>query len=271
MEMVVYAISKMLGGGVHQVAVWGFKFDESTDTEEPRRFFSIGGLIATDSKWESLESDWEECIVRQNSECKEDQKITGYHGSTMNAVTDEFKNWDDSLSRSFTSKMLSTIGKSGGSWFSLCWDMDALREEFPGGELDKRKGAYFLGVMLATVSLGKIFHRSGQSGVFMFHHHEEWAALAISAFSKVKNEKRLPYGESLLSIAPIYNGNRAAEIADLCSYEAYREIKRRVLNPERKPRHAYTWLSQHGVDSGLIWIDKAMVRSLRELLDDRRS
>ena len=267
----VHAISRILGGGVHQVAIWGFKFDESTDPKEPRRFFSIGGLIASDSAWDNLEKDWEDCIVQQNSECRDGQKITGYHGSSMNSIAGEFKNWDKSLSRSFTSKMLGAISKSGALWFALCWDMDALRNEFPGGEIDKRKSAYFLGVMAATVTLGKIFHKKGHKAVFRFHHHEEWAALAIRAFKRIQNDARLPYRESLLSIAPIYNGNRAAEIADLCSYEAYREIKRRVLSPRGNPRYAYTWLSEHGVGSGLIWIDKEMVIGLREIMETRPS
>lgn len=248
--------------------VYAFKFDESTDEKEPRRFFAIGGLIATDSQWQTLERDWDDCIAKQNLECKEDQKITGYHGSTMNALSGEFVKWNETLSRSFTKKMLDTISKSEGSWLSICWDMDALREEFPEKD-DKRAAAYFLGVMLASVTLGKVLHQAKQSAVFMFHHHEEWAALSMSAFSKVKSDERLPYRDALLSIAPIYNGDRAVEVADLCSYEAYREIKRRVLEPDRRPRHAFTWLSEHGVDPGLIWIDKDKVRSLREMISQR--
>jgi hypothetical protein len=229
----------------------------------------VAGWIAEQKEWRRLEAQWSRCIERQNAKSRPDQKITRYHAAPMNGYDDEFKNWDEDMSKDFSANLIRILKRRQIALVGVGCDMEALKDVFPIGPDDRRENAYGLCVKQVMVSLGHIMRAHFPNDqVMLVHDHGDWDMQALTAYNLMVEDKSWPSRHFFHSLTSLTSKESIGlQAADLIAYETFKRVYNRLVKNSNELRWALRQFAEV-MPSDIRLLGRPAINALRERMKE---
>ncbi len=248
------------------MAVLQFKFDESYN----ERIMCVGGWIGNELEWKRLESRWQKRIDFENAHHQSNQQITRFHASHLNARDQEFKNWTQEMSISFSKKLIGLAAKRSMGAVCIVADMDALKEVFPEGDPNRQHSTYALCIKQMMVEIGHIIREFFPGDqVLLIHDHGNWDAEALDGYNKMVNDANWEPRNLFVGLSPMTGKQSVGlQVADLIAYEIFRMAKAKEALSTDGMRGAMREIIKKEIPLAAKYMNLQAVKALRKIMAD---
>jgi hypothetical protein len=201
------------------------------DESYNNRTFCVGGWLASDARWNSLENAWKMRIEheRRISIKKGFPPISRYHASDCSNLLGEFdraKGWNKERQVLFCKRLFEIIGNSGLIGIVIGGSRSDFIEHFSTDKESWQEGIYYLSTVMFLVELEIIMKRSfPREKVSIYYDRGKFGPWASRAFNSLKKEAPQITKDRFVTIAPKdWEHCIPLQPADLMAYEGFKRI-----------------------------------------------
>ncbi len=248
------------------MAVLKFQFDESYGS----RAMCVGGWLANELEWKRFERMWAKRLAYINSRNAPNQQVERFHAAPLNALDNEFENWDRPMSIAFSKKFMSTIQKRDMQAICMATDMNAILEVFPDTDKEnvQAKG-YALCIRHMLVEIGHTMSEHYPNDqVLIVHERGNWDVEALEAYNRMVDDVRWELRKFFVGIIPMpWEQSIGLQPADMIAYETFRFVTDTVMPETEKMRDALRAIFERKLKVNAKYIHAGVLRTLKELIE----
>jgi hypothetical protein len=249
--------------------------DESYSGNQKSGLFTLTCVFVRQSTLVWFEWGWQKVIDKANAKLREQGRpaIKRFHATELNGGTGEFEGWTQEERIELAKSLIQVIRYHISSHMALTMDLTDLQAVWPDHGDDPISLAFNVMMKLFMLEIGEILETEGMNEKIDFViERGPGSEPMLSAFDQLMTEEQFKYRERFESVREgSWESDVLLQVADLFSYEAYKDAQRREQHKEKPRKSMQALLELDSVGIRTRQLPREAIAEVKRLHDERPS
>ena len=212
-------------------------------------------------------------IDQANAKLREQGRptIKRFHATELNGGTGEFEGWTQEERIKLAKSLIRVIRYHISSHMALTMELSDLQAEWPENGDDPISFAFNVMMKLFMLEIGEILENEKMTeNIDFVIERGPGSEPMLAAFDQLMNEDQFKYKERFESIREgSWESDMLLQVADLFSYEAYKDAQRRGQNKEEPRKSMQALLELDSVGIKTRQLPRAAIAEIKRLHEEQ--